>query len=85
METHLKEFLRALNERLPRDQMILQRMAEIEKPAPAGVEDLRRYLNDDKTVYAQNQGDMYERIASHGSGIFEFRLKQKSLHGSRTR
>ena len=65
LETHIKEFLSALK---PRDR-ILQRLAELEKPDPRNPEDLQRYLDGLKTVYAHGLGDMYDRIGLHGSAI----------------
>ncbi|HYB83226.1 MAG TPA: hypothetical protein VED43_16670 [Mycobacterium sp.] len=65
LETHIKEFLSALK---PRD-LILQRLAELEKPDPRNPEDLQRYLDGLKTVYAHGLGDMYDRIGLHGSAI----------------
>jgi len=69
LETHIKEFLRALNQRP--DELIQQHMAEIEKPDPQNMEDFRRYVNDLKRIYGQGLEDMYGRIASHGLAICE--------------
>jgi hypothetical protein len=69
LETHIKEFLRALNERP--DQLIRKQIAEIEKPDPQDMEDIRRYVNDLKRIYGQGLEDMYGRIASHGLAICE--------------
>lgn len=69
LETHIKEFLMALNERP--DQLIQKHIAEIEKPDPQDMEDFRRYVNDLKRIYGQGLKDMYGRIASHGLAICE--------------
>ncbi len=69
LETHIKEFLRALNQRP--DELVRKHMAEIEKPDPQDMEDLRRYVNDLKRIYGQGLEDMYGRIASHGLAICE--------------
>jgi hypothetical protein len=69
LETHIKEFLRALNERP--DQLIRKHMAEIKKPDPQDMEDVERYINDLKRIYGQGLEDMYGRIASHGLAICE--------------
>jgi hypothetical protein len=71
LEAHIKDFLTALNERLPRDQMIRERKAELNQPAPQNREDLQRYLDDLKAVYAESLGDMYERIESHGQAVLK--------------
>ncbi|MBS4729216.1 hypothetical protein MSM1_12995 [Mycobacterium sp. SM1] len=69
LETHIREFLRALNERP--DQLIRKHLAEIEKPDPRDMEDVERYINDLKRIYGQGLEDMYERIGSHGRAICE--------------
>lgn len=69
LETHIKEFLRALNQRP--DELIGKHIAEIEKPDLQDMEDFRRYVNDLKRIYGQGLEDMYGRIASHGLAICE--------------
>ena len=69
LETHIKEFLRALDQRP--DELIGKHIAGIEKPDPQDMEDIRRYLNDLKRIYGQGLKDMYARIASHGLAICE--------------
>jgi hypothetical protein len=69
LETHIKEFLRAINERP--DQLIQQHIAGIRQPEPQNMEDFRRYVHDLKTTYGQGLEDMYRRIASHGVAICE--------------
>jgi hypothetical protein len=69
LETHIREFLTAVNERP--DELLQKHFAEVEKPDPQDIEDLRRYINDLKGVYGQGLLDMYGRIASHGSAICE--------------
>jgi hypothetical protein len=65
LETHTKDFLRALNERP--DQLLGNQIAEIEKPDPQDVEDIRRYINDLKRVYGQGLQDMYaQRVTWSG-------------------
>jgi hypothetical protein len=67
LETHIKEFLRALNQRP--DELIQNHIAEIEKPDPRNREDFQRYVNDLKRIYGQGLADMYRRVASHGLAI----------------
>jgi hypothetical protein len=67
LETHINGFLAALGERP--EELIPKHVAEIEQPNPQDTEDLRRYVNDLKTVYGQGLLDMYRRIESHGSAI----------------
>lgn len=67
LETHIKGFLTALGERP--EELISTRLAQIEKPNPQDVEDVRRYVNDLKSLYGQGLLDMYQRIASHGCAI----------------
>jgi hypothetical protein len=69
LETHIKEFLSALDQRP--DELIQKHIAGIEKPDPQDMEDLRRYLNDVKRIYEQGLEDMHGRIASHGLAICE--------------
>jgi hypothetical protein len=69
LETHIKEFLRALDQRP--DELMQKHIAEIEKPDPQDMEDFRRYVNDLKRIYGQGLEDMYGRIASHGLAICE--------------
>lgn len=67
LETHINQFLTALDERP--EELIPKRLAEIEQPNPHDVEDFRRYVNDLKMAYAQGLLDMYRRIESHGRAI----------------
>jgi hypothetical protein len=69
LESHIREFLRALNERLPRDQMIRERTEQIARPAQGDTEDVRRYLNEYKAAYDEGLADMYERIDANGTAI----------------
>jgi hypothetical protein len=69
LETHITEFLKALNQRP--DELIDKHIAKIEKPDPEDMEDFRRYLNDLKEIYGRGLTDMYGRIASHGRAICE--------------
>jgi hypothetical protein len=69
LETHIKEFLRALDQRP--DELIGNHIAGIEKPDPQDTEDFRRYFNDLKRICGQGLEDMYGRIASHGLAIRE--------------
>jgi hypothetical protein len=65
LEGHIREFLRALNDRLARDAVIRQRMAEVKNPTLTDQQDLRRFLGQSKAVYA-DIGDIYRRIDTHG-------------------
>ena len=67
LETHIREFLSAVNERP--GELLQKHLAEVEKPDPRDVEDLRRYINDLKRLYGQGLLDMYRRIESHGRAI----------------
>lgn len=69
LERHIKEFLRALGQRP--DELIQKHLAEVDKPDPQDIEDLRRYVTDLKRIYGQGLEDMYGRIASHGLAICE--------------
>ncbi|MGO8941984.1 MAG: hypothetical protein ACLQLO_34360 [Mycobacterium sp.] len=69
LETHIREFLRALDQRP--DELIGKHIAKIKKPDPQDMEDFRRYVNDLKRIYGQGLEDMYGRIASHGLAICE--------------
>jgi len=69
LETHIREFLRALDQRP--DELIGKHIAGIEKPDPQDMGDIRRYLNDVKRIHEQGLEDMYGRIASHGLAICE--------------
>ena len=69
LETHIRQFLTAVNTRP--SELLDKHLAEIEKPDPQDTEDLRRYINDLKRIYGQGLSDMYGRIASHGSAICE--------------
>ena len=69
LEAHIKEFLDALNERLVRDRIIRERTAAIEQPTQQNLEDFQRYLNEYKTVYAENLAGLYDRIGAHGLAI----------------
>lgn len=69
LETHVKEFLTAVNQRP--DELIQKHIAEIAKPDPQDIEDFRRYVNALKKIYAHGLDDMYGRIASHGLAICE--------------
>ncbi|HUH68841.1 MAG TPA: hypothetical protein VLZ05_08095 [Mycobacterium sp.] len=69
LETHIQEFLRALNQRPA--ELIQKHIAQIEKPDPQDMEDLRRYVTDLKRNYGQGLTAMYGRIASHGRAICE--------------
>ncbi|WP_239655403.1 hypothetical protein [Mycobacterium riyadhense] len=71
LESHIREFLSALNERLERDQFVKQRMADVARPAPRDVEDFRRYISEFRAVLVEAIGDKYERIATHGPAILE--------------
>jgi len=67
LETHIREFLKALDQRP--DELIQQHMTQIQNPDPGNMEDLRRYVRDLKRVYGQGLEDMYGRIAAHGRDI----------------
>ena len=70
LETHIKECLTALSERLTKDQAIRQRTSEIRKPQ--GPADTRRYINEWKAAYdEQNFQEMYERIETHGTAVLQ--------------
>ena len=69
LETHIREFMRAVNERP--EELIPKHIAEIEKPEPQDMEGFRRYVNELKRIYGQGLLDMYQRIASHGLAICE--------------
>jgi hypothetical protein len=69
LETHVKEFLTAVNQRPA--ELIHKHLAEIGKPDPQNIEDFRRYVIALKTIYVQGLEDMYGRIASHGLAICE--------------
>ncbi|MBV9015663.1 MAG: hypothetical protein JO058_08385, partial [Alphaproteobacteria bacterium] len=69
LQTHVTEFLRALNHRP--NEVMRDHIAEVEKPDPQDLEDFRRYVGDLRRVYGQGLEDMYERIASHGRAICE--------------
>lgn len=69
LEHHIKEFLRALDQRP--DELIQNNLTQVEKPDLRDIEDLRRYVNDLKTIYGQGLENMYGRIASHGLAICE--------------
>ncbi|MGO9099677.1 MAG: hypothetical protein ACLP9Y_09660 [Mycobacterium sp.] len=69
LENHIKEFLRAIDERP--DQLIQKHIAGIKNPEPHDMEDFRRYVNDLKSTYGHGLDDMYRRIASHGLAICE--------------
>jgi hypothetical protein len=69
LENHIKEFLRAIDERP--EQLIEKHIAGIKNPDPHDMEDFSRYVNDLKTTYGQGLEDMYRRIASHGLAICE--------------
>jgi hypothetical protein len=71
LETHVTEFLTALNERLQRDQMIRDRAAQIQKPAQGDLDDVRCSIGEYRAVYAESLSDMYERIDAHGSAVLE--------------
>jgi hypothetical protein len=65
LETHIREFLTALKPW----ELIRQGLADLEQPDPHNPEDLQRYLDGLKTVYAHGLGGMYDRIGLHGSAI----------------
>jgi hypothetical protein len=67
LEAHIRGFLAALGERP--EELIPKHLAKIEQPNPRDAEDLRRYVNDLKTLYGQGLLDMYRRIESHGRAI----------------
>lgn len=67
LETHVKEFLQALNVRP--EQLIQTHIAQIKKPEPQDVEDFRRYVYELKRVYGQGLEDMYQLITTHGLAI----------------
>jgi hypothetical protein len=67
LEAHIHGFLAALGERP--EELFPKHLAKIEQPNPRDAEDLRRYVNDLKTLYAQGLLDMYRRIESHGRAI----------------
>jgi hypothetical protein len=67
LEAHIHGFLAALGERP--EELIPKHLAKIEQPNPRDAEDLRRYVNDLKTLYGQGLLDMYRRIESHGRAI----------------
>lgn len=67
LETHINGFLTALGERP--EELLQQRLAEIDPPNPHDVADLRRYVGDLKRVYGQGLLDMYRRIDAHGRAI----------------
>jgi hypothetical protein len=69
LENHIKEFLRAIDERP--DELIQKHIAGIKNPEPHDMNDFRRYVNDLKTTYGHGLEDMYRRIASHGLAICE--------------
>jgi hypothetical protein len=69
LETHVQEFLKALNQRP--HELIEQHMADIEKPNPQDIDDLRRYVTDLKRIYGNGLTDMYGRIELHGRAICE--------------
>lgn len=69
LESHIKEFLRAIGERP--DQLIEKHIAGIQNPNPQDIEGFRRYVNDLKRTYGEGLQDMYRRIASHGLAICE--------------
>ncbi|MBV8863082.1 MAG: hypothetical protein JO082_10565 [Mycobacterium sp.] len=69
LETHIREFLTAVNTHP--GELLGKHLAELEKPDPQDTEDLRRYINDLKRIYGQGLLDMYRRIALHGSAICE--------------
>jgi len=69
LENHIKEFLRAIDERP--DQLIQKHIAGIKNPDPHDMEGFRRYVNDLKRTYGEGLQDMYRRIASHGLAICE--------------
>lgn len=69
LENHIKEFLRAIDERP--DQLIQKHIAGIKNPDPHDMDDFRRYVNDLKRTYGEGLEDMYRRIASHGLAICE--------------
>ncbi|WP_186244058.1 hypothetical protein [Mycobacterium simulans] len=71
LETNVREFLRALNERLERDRFVKQRMQQVAHPAPLDIEDIRRYLSEFKTVLVEARGDKYTRIATYGGAILQ--------------
>jgi len=69
LETHIRGFLTALNERLPRDKVLRQRMKAIRRPDRTDAEDRRRYAEETQAALTESLGDMYERIEMHGSAI----------------
>jgi hypothetical protein len=69
LETHVKEFLTAVNQRP--GELIQKHIAEIAKPDPQNIEDFRRYVNALKNIYMHGLEDMYGRIAAHGLAICE--------------
>ncbi|HUB58291.1 MAG TPA: hypothetical protein VMB04_24380 [Mycobacterium sp.] len=69
LETHINGFLLAVGERP--EELFPTRLATIAQPNPQDTEDLRRYVNELKTLYGQGLLDMYRRIESHGRAICE--------------
>jgi hypothetical protein len=69
LEAHIRALLGALNERVNRDEIIRQRMAALEQPAPDDTAALQRYVDDLTAIYAESLGGLYDRIASHGQAI----------------
>jgi hypothetical protein len=51
--------------------MIRDRTAQIQQPAQGDLDDVRRYIAEYRSVYAESLSDMYERIGSHGSAVLE--------------
>jgi hypothetical protein len=71
LERHVREFLRALNERYERDRFVDHRMAQVTRPIPLDTDDIRRYLSEFKTVLVDAIGDKYSRIATHGPAVLQ--------------
>lgn len=69
LQTHINGFLTALGARP--EELLATRVADIRQPDPRHKEDIQRYINDLKSVYAQGLLDMYRQIDSHGRAICE--------------
>ena len=69
LETHIREFLTAVN--TTPGELLHKHFAGVEKPDPQDTDDLRRYISDLKRIYGEGLLDMYGRIASRGSAICE--------------
>jgi hypothetical protein len=72
LHSHIAGLIAAFSERLPRDQTLRQRNAQVRRPQ-AGDDKaaLQRWADQSRAIFDDTLGDMYQRIELHSSAILK--------------